>query len=204
MFLKVNSHSIRFSYVFVRFFTFLLLLDKVCALLSAFLCVHIRTNQTVTYWTKVFRKNFFVKGCSSISKYGSYRSYTKFLNKIFIYITVYLVRIWTYKNANEKAHTFSRRSKNVKERTKTYEKRILCKFTFGVCCGFILCSAILDWQCIKEISRKAAINMLCTVFWLYCFLLYCTRNLFIMLLNFFFLRLLYGNLFFCFYYGKKN
>ena len=84
--IKVNLHSIRFSYVFVRFFTFLLLLYKVCAFSSAFLCVHIRTNQTVTYWTKVFRKNFFVKGYISISKYRSYRSYTKFLNKIFIYI----------------------------------------------------------------------------------------------------------------------
>ena len=130
--IKVNLHSIRFSYVFVRFFTFLLLLDEVCAFSSAFLCVHIRTNQTVTYWTKVFRKIFFVKGYSSISKYSSYRSYTKFLNKIFIYIlTVYLVRIRTYKNADEKAHTFSRRSKNEKKRTKTYEKRILCKFTFN-------------------------------------------------------------------------
>ena len=42
------------------------------------------------------------------------------------------MRIWTYKNADEKAHTFSRRSKNVKKRTKTYEKRILCKFTLTV------------------------------------------------------------------------
>ena len=39
------------------------------------------------------------------------------------------MRIWTHKNADEKAHTLSRRSKNVKKRTKTYEKRILCKFT---------------------------------------------------------------------------
>ena len=41
------------------------------------------------------------------------------------------MRISTYKNADEKAHTFSTRSKNVKKRTKTYEKRIglLCKFT---------------------------------------------------------------------------
>ena len=39
------------------------------------------------------------------------------------------MRIWTYKNADEKEHTFSRRSKNVKKRTKTFEKRILCKFT---------------------------------------------------------------------------
>ena len=30
----------------------------------------------------------------------------------------------------EKAHTLSRRTKNVKKRTKAYEKRILCKFTF--------------------------------------------------------------------------
>ena len=45
-------------------------------------------------------------------------------------MTVWLVRIWTYKNADEKAHIFSRRSKNVKKRMKTYEKRILCKFTF--------------------------------------------------------------------------
>ena len=39
------------------------------------------------------------------------------------------MQIWTRKNADEKAHTLSRRSKNVKKRTKTYEKRILCKFT---------------------------------------------------------------------------
>ena len=42
------------------------------------------------------------------------------------------MRLWTYKNADEKAHTFSRRSKNVKKRMKTYKKRILCKFTFTV------------------------------------------------------------------------
>ena len=49
------------------------------------------------------------------------------------------MRIWTYKNADEKAHTLSRRSKNVKKRTKTYEKRILCKFTFmfADCCTLI-------------------------------------------------------------------
>ena len=52
-----------------------------------------------------------------------------FEQNFYLYITVYLVRIWTYKNADEKAHTLSRRSKNVKKRTKTYEKRILCKFT---------------------------------------------------------------------------
>ena len=40
-------------------------------------------------------------------------------------VIVYLVRIWTYKNAVEKANTFSRRSKNVQNG----QKRILYKFT---------------------------------------------------------------------------
>ena len=44
------------------------------------------------------------------------------------YVTAYLVRIWTYKNADETPHTFSWRSKNEKKRTKTDEKRILRKF----------------------------------------------------------------------------
>ena len=80
--LKVDLHSIRFSSVF---FTFLAL-EKVCVFSSAFLYVRIRINQTVTHWTKVFRKTIFVKGYSSTLKYLSYRSYTKFLNKIFIYM----------------------------------------------------------------------------------------------------------------------
>ena len=71
----------QYPFLFV-FFTFLLLREKVCDFSSAFLYVHIRTNQTVTYWTKVFRKHFFVKTYSSVLKYRSYRSYTKFL---FIY-----------------------------------------------------------------------------------------------------------------------
>ena len=125
--------SISVSYVFVCFFTFLLLLDKVCAFSSAFLCVHIRTNQTVSHiLDKSFPKKFFCKGVQLYFEI----SLLSFIHKIFeqnfyLYITVYLVRIWTYKNADEKAHTLSRRSKNVKKRTKTYEKRILCKFTFN-------------------------------------------------------------------------
>ena len=80
--LKTDLHSIRFSSGFVRFFTFLLLDKKVCAFSSAFLYVHIRTNQTVTYWTKVFQKIVFVKGYSSILKYRFYRSYGKFSTKL--------------------------------------------------------------------------------------------------------------------------
>ena len=42
------------------------------------------------------------------------------MNKIFAqnfyqYVTVYIVRIWNYKIAGEKAHSFSRRSKKVKK-----------------------------------------------------------------------------------------
>ena len=105
---------LRWIYAVSVFRPFLLLREKICKFSPAFLYVHIRTNQTVTYWTKAFRKKFLVKGYSSILKYRHYRSYTKF----YLYTTVYLVRIWTYKHADEKAYIFSRRSKNVKKRTK--------------------------------------------------------------------------------------
>ena len=54
-------------------------------------------------------------------------SLLSFIHKIFeqnfyLYTTVYLVRIWTYKNADEKAHTFSRRSKNVKKTDENVRK----------------------------------------------------------------------------------
>ena len=78
--LEMNLRSIRFC----PFFTFLLLPEQVCLFSSAFLYVHIRTNQTVTYWTKVVRKKFFAKSYSLFLKYRSYRSYTKFLNEILI------------------------------------------------------------------------------------------------------------------------
>ena len=116
--------------VFRPFFAFLLFREKVCAVSSAFLYFHIRTNQTVTYWKKFSEKKNFVKGCSSSLKDRSYRSYTTYLNKIFIYVAVYLVWIWTYKNVDRKAHAFSRKNKYVKNRTKTNEKRMLCKLTF--------------------------------------------------------------------------
>ena len=76
----MNLHSIRFSSVF---FTFLLLCKKVCAFSSAFLYVHIRTNQIVTYCTKVVPKNFFVKG---------YKRTSQFWN---IALIVYTQSFWT-------------------------------------------------------------------------------------------------------------
>ena len=62
------------------------------------------------------------------------------------------MRIWTYKNADEKAYTFSRRSKNVKKRTKTYEKRILCKFTFILLKKCIF-KALLDLSIAHDITQ---------------------------------------------------
>ena len=71
-------------------------------------------------------------------------------------MTVWLVRIWTHKNADEKAHTLSRRSKNVKKRTKTYEKRILCKFTLT---SFPI-RPIETYLAAKKTVQKAATKMI--------------------------------------------
>ena len=68
-----------------------------------------------------------------ISKLGFTPLQKNFFRKTFVqYMTVRLVRIWTYKNANEKEHTIPWRRKNAQKRTKADEKRILCKSTFRV------------------------------------------------------------------------
>ena len=99
---------------FVHFYTFLLLHEKVCAFLLTFLYVHIRTNQTVTYWQKFFE---------TILDTG-FQPYFEILLTLFMhkileqnfsqYVTVYLVWIRTYKNADKKVRTISWRNKNVK------------------------------------------------------------------------------------------
>ena len=75
-----------------------------------------------------FSEKFFCKGvqlCFEISLLS-------FIHKIFeqnfyLYITVYLVQMLTYKNADEKARTFSRRSKNGRK-----TDRLLCIFTLSL------------------------------------------------------------------------
>ena len=80
-----------------------------------FICPHSHKPDR-PYWTKVVRKKIFFEGYSPILKYRSHRSYTKFLEQNFYrYVTVCLVRIWTYKNMDKKAHTFSLTCKNVKK-----------------------------------------------------------------------------------------
>ena len=88
------------SYTVFVFCLFLLLRKKVCTFSSAFLYAHIHTNQTATYWTKVFQKKLYFE-----------ISLLSFIHKIleqnfYLYVTVYLVWIWTYKNANKKVHAF--------------------------------------------------------------------------------------------------
>ena len=46
-----------------------------------------------------------------------------FEQNFYLYVTLYLMRIWTYKNADEKAHTFLRRSKNVQKSDKNVQKK---------------------------------------------------------------------------------
>ena len=130
----MNLHSIRFSYVFVRF-VFL----RFCFSLTKYALFHPHFYVSISALTRQshtgqkFSEKIFCKGVQLYFEISLF----SFIHKIFeqnfyLYITVYLVRIWTYKKGDEKAHTLSRRSKNVKKRTKTYEKRILCKFTFTV------------------------------------------------------------------------
>ena len=100
---------------FYPFWHVFFLQEKVRSFSFAFLYVHIDTSQTVTCWTKVFEKNFF----KAIQLYFEIQllSLTRkiFEPNFYQCAIVYLVRIWTQKNADEKEYTFSWSSKNVKK-----------------------------------------------------------------------------------------
>ena len=101
--------SIPVTFLFVRFFFSIKNYVFIVRIFTAY--VHIRTKQTVTYRTKVFRKHF----CKSVQLYFEILLFER---NIYQYVAVYLLQKQTYKNAEEKAHTFSRTSKNLKKRTK--------------------------------------------------------------------------------------
>ena len=123
----MNLHSIRFSSVFLRFCFSL----KKYALFHPHFYKSISALNRLLYIDKNFVQKFCVWTIRAIFQ-NRYPFTKKLFRKTFVqYVTVWLVRIWTYKNADEKSHTFSRRSKNVKNRTKTDEKPILCKLTFS-------------------------------------------------------------------------
>ena len=112
--------SIRFSSAFVRFCTYLLFHEKVCAFLYHF-CKSM---------TKILCMNYAV--CTMRGIFQN-RAFTKEFWKTFIQnVMIRLNRIWIYKNADEKEYTFSWRNKYVRKRTKADEKRILCKSTFRI------------------------------------------------------------------------
>ena len=112
--LKINLYSIRF---FVRFCQFFYVFASPGTSLSFFIRIF------VSSYHKSFPKKIF---CKMVQPYFEILLLS-FIHKIFEqnfcqYTTVYLVRKWTYKNANEKAHTFSPRSKNVKKKNKRGRK----------------------------------------------------------------------------------
>ena len=79
----MDLHSIRFSYVFVRFLRNCFSVKKYELFPPYFyMSISALTRQSHT-GQKFSEKKFFVKGYSSILKYRPYRLYTKFWNKIF-------------------------------------------------------------------------------------------------------------------------
>ena len=105
--LKVNLPSIRFSSVF--FLRFCFSLNKYVLFYPHFyMSISALTKQSHT-GQKLSKKNF----CKGVQPYFKI-SLSSFIHKIFEqnfnqYVTVYLVGIWTYKNAYEIAHTFSKK-----------------------------------------------------------------------------------------------
>ena len=68
---------------------------------------------------KSFPKKFICKGVQLYFEISLFSFIHKtFEQNFYLYVTVYLVRIWPYKNVDEKEPTFSRRSKYAKKRTK--------------------------------------------------------------------------------------
>ena len=94
----------------------------ICPYAHNFLCPYLLRHKLDKRFPK---KKFFGKGYSPVLKCRSHRSCTKFFEQNFYqYVTVYLERMWTNKNANEKPHASTWRSKNDR-------KRIQCKISLS-------------------------------------------------------------------------
>ena len=117
--LKVNctvSVFHTFSSVFLRF----------CFSLTKYALFHPHFYKSISALSRLLYidKNFVQKFCvwtiRAIFRNRAVYPFTKiFFRKTFVqYVTVWLVRTWTHKHEDEKAHTLSRRNKNVKKRTK--------------------------------------------------------------------------------------
>ena len=88
---------------FARFFTFLLLREKVCAFFIPIFIFPYSHKLDCYILDKSFPKKNFCKGVQLYFEI----SLLSFINKIFqqnfyLHVAVHLVQIWTYKNADEK------------------------------------------------------------------------------------------------------
>ena len=98
---------------FVHRYSFFLLHKIQCSLSPAFLYVHFR-NCALTRLSHTRQKcseNFLYISTALFCNIALNANIQNFFSK-FLSITIYLVRIWPYKNVNEKSHTLSWRSKN--------------------------------------------------------------------------------------------
>ena len=134
-----GTQCLRWIYTVSVFRTFSSVFFRFCFSLKKYALFHphfyksIYALRRLLYIDKNFVRKFCVWTIRAVFRNRAVPLYKKIFRKTFVqYVTVWLVRIWTHKNADEKAHTLSRRRKNVKKRTKTYEKRILCKITFSI------------------------------------------------------------------------
>ena len=119
----VRFISIRFFSGFVRF---RLSMKKYRYLLSRpHFYLSISALSRLLYIYKNFAQKFCVKTMRAIFKNRAVLLYKNFFRNNFVqYLSVWLMRIWAYKNADEKEHIFSWRRKKVRKRTKVDEKRI--------------------------------------------------------------------------------
>ena len=124
----MNLHSVRFSSHIVRFFTLLLLLEKVSAFHLHFYRSIIALSR-LPYIGKNFFFKFSLRTTRAIFQTGAVPLYKNFFSENFCPVCDCQVSAdMDLQKCGWIAHTFSR-SKNVKKWTKTVEKQILCKFT---------------------------------------------------------------------------
>ena len=104
---------VRFRPFFLRFCFFL----KKYALFHPHFYKSISVLSRLLYIDKNFVQKFSVSTIRAIFQNRAVPLYKKMFSENFcpIYVAVWLVRKWTYKTADAKAHTFSRRSKNVQK-----------------------------------------------------------------------------------------
>ena len=124
--LKMNLHSIRFSSVFLRFCFSM----KMYALFHPHFIKSISALSRLLHEEKMLFKNVVYDQYLRYFKIELYSFTKNFFPKTFVqYVTVWVVRRWTYKKRIKSAYFFTE-NKTVKKRTKTDEKRILCKSIF--------------------------------------------------------------------------